>query len=133
MIIYVDMVGDLFHSGHINFLKRAAALGNTLIVGIMSDEDTKSYKRTPIIPLKDRCIVIESCKYVDKIISAPPLIITKKFIDKYNIDLVVHAHNKEDTNYNFMYKIPMSLGIFKRLDYTYGISTTAIIKRIQNI
>lgn len=132
MIIYVDMVGDLFHSGHVNFLKKVSSIGDVLYVGLNSDEDVKSYKRTPIISLKDRTIVMESCKYVDKVISPCPLIITKDFLDKYNIDMVVHAHDVDDESYNFMYKIPIQLGKFKRIDYTPGISTTKIIEKLKS-
>ena len=47
-IIYCDMVADLFHYGHVNFLKRCKQLGDYLIVGIHSDSDVESYKRKPI-------------------------------------------------------------------------------------
>ena len=127
------MVGDLFHSGHVNLLKRAASLGTKLIVGLNSDEDTASYKRTPILSLNDRISVIEACRYVDKVISPCPLIITEEFMEEHKIDLVVHAHNEGDTNYDFMYKVPMSIGKFKRIDYTPGISTTGIIHKIQSL
>ena len=129
--IYVDMVADMFHSGHVNLLKRAASFGTTLIVGLNSDKDAASYKRVPIIPLKDRVIVIDACKYVDRVISPCPLVITKDFLYEHNIDLVVHAHDEGDTSYNFMYEVPMKLNKFKRVDYTRGISTSDIIKRIQ--
>ena len=39
MRVYAEMVADLFHRGHVEFLKRARALGDYLIVGVMSDED----------------------------------------------------------------------------------------------
>lgn len=129
--IYVDMVADMFHSGHVHFLKKASELGEKLIVGLNSDEDVASYKRTPIISLKDRTMVIESCKYVDKVISPCPLVITKDFIEEHDIDLVVHAHPENDISYNFMYEVPIKLKKFKRIDYTPGISTTDIINRIK--
>lgn len=131
--IYVDMVADMFHSGHVRFLKRASELGDILIVGLNSDEDVISYKRMPIISLKDRTIVMESCKYVDKVISPCPLVITDVFLQEHNIDLVVHAHSEDDTSYNFMYTIPIKLNKFKRLDYTPDISTTYILNRIKQL
>jgi cytidyltransferase-like protein len=129
--IYVDMVADMFHSGHVNLLKRASSLGTKLIVGLNSDIDTESYKRIPIISLKDRAIVIESCKYVDKVIAPCPLIITEAFLTDNSIDLVIHAHDEDDTSYNFIYDVPMKLNKFKRLNYTHTISTSDIIKRAQ--
>jgi len=129
--IYVDMVADMFHSGHVNFLKRAATFGDILVVGVNSDDDVLSYKRTPIITLKHRTIVLDACKYVDAMISPCPLIITEEFMKNNNIDMVIHAHDENDTSYNFIYDVPMKLGKFKRLDYTPGISTSDIIKRVQ--
>ena len=132
-IVYVDMVADFFHWGHVNFLKKAKKFGDLLYVGIHNDKDIESYKRKPIMNMNERKIVLKSCKYVDKVILNAPLSITKEHIKKHNIDLVVHAHNKdEDDKYYFMYKIPIELGIFKRIDYTPKISTSNIILRIMN-
>ena len=44
-IIYVDMVGDLFHYGHVEILRRAKEKGDKLIVRIHSDETVMEYKR----------------------------------------------------------------------------------------
>ncbi len=126
------MVADLFHSGHVNFLKKVSLLGDKLIVGLNSDIDVASYKRVPIISLENRKIVVEACKYVYKVIAPCPLIIDEKFLLDNKIDLVVHAHDEEDTRYDFMYSVPKELGKFKRIDYTLGISTTDIIKNINS-
>lgn len=69
MIVYADMVGDLFHLGHIKLLQRVKALGNILIVGVNKDKDVESYKRTPTLTLEERTQVIQACRYVDKVIS----------------------------------------------------------------
>lgn len=37
-VVYVDGTFDLFHVGHIEFLKRAKALGDFLIVGVHDDQ-----------------------------------------------------------------------------------------------
>jgi len=131
-IVYVDMVADLFHRGHVNFLKRVSNMGDKLYVGLLSAKDASSYKRIPIMSIGDRSSVIEACKYVDKVIINCPLVITEDFIKEHKIDMVVHAHDKTDTKYDFMYTIPLSLGIFKRIDYTCDISTTDIINKIQS-
>ena len=132
-IIYVDMVGDLFHYGHVNMLKKAKQEGDLLYVGIHSDKDVEKYKRTPILTMEERISVIEGCKYVDKIIPNAPLIVTKEYMEQYNIDLVCHSHSEEeDSNYNITLGYPKSVGKFKRLEYTDEISTTQIIKRIKD-
>lgn len=39
----MDIVGDLFHYGHVH------DLGYKVVVGVHSDEIVETYKRTPII------------------------------------------------------------------------------------
>ena len=50
MIIFCDGVFDLFHNGHINHFKYIKELypSSKLIVGILNDIETESYKRNPI-------------------------------------------------------------------------------------
>ena len=77
--IYADMVGDLFHVGHINMLKQARQFGDYLIVGVHSDKTVESYKRTPIINESDRYELIRNCRLVDEIVENAPIIITRDY------------------------------------------------------
>jgi cytidyltransferase-like protein len=128
-IVFADMVMDIFHSGHVKFLRNISQFGDRVIAGLITDEDAASYKRTPIISLRDRAEVVRACKYVDEVIEGSPLIVTEEFLIKHKIDLVVHAHDESDHSYDFVYEVPMKLGKFRRLEYTSGISTTEIIER----
>jgi len=130
--VYLDMCADLFHWGHVNMLKNAKAMGDRLVVGIHSNETIRSYKRDPIMNMDERIKVVEACKYVDEVIPDAPLVITEEYLKKHNINLVIHGHSEEENEkYNFMYKVPYELGIFKRVSYTEGISTTEIIQRLK--
>jgi len=132
--VYLDMVGDLFHIGHINLLKKAKALFPNeeafLVVGVHSDEDVASYKRIPIIKQEHRYEMIRCCKLVDQVIEAAPLNITKEFLEEHQIDYVVHG---DDLNQKLMkqHKVPTDLGIVRYFSYTSGISTTKIIEKIR--
>ena len=128
---YIDMVGDLFHYGHVRNIENIYNLGYNVIVGIHSDEVVKSYKREPILNMYERIELIQSCKFISKVIQDAPLRITKDFIDTHKLDIVFHSHTEEECGtYNKMYEIPISLGKFIRSEYTSEISTTQIIKRI---
>jgi len=75
--VYVDMVGDLFHAGHVELLRAARRHGDWLVVGVLSDETVASYKRRPIMSLAERVAVIESCRYVDEVIEDAPFQVTE--------------------------------------------------------
>ena len=131
MIVYVDGVFDLTHNGHFKLYKKARALGDTLYVGVLSDNECKNYKRRPILTAEERRLNILNSQYVDKVIINVPNIVTQEFIKEHNIDIVAHAHSlEEDDIYDYQYKAAKELGIFRRLDYTDGISTTDIINRV---
>ena len=76
--------------------------------------------------------MIESIKYVDKVIKSPPCPITESFIKEHNIDIVVHADDMSQENLNYWYAAPMKLNKFRTVEYTKGISSTNIITRIKN-
>ena len=131
MIVYVDGVFDLTHNGHFKLYKQAKKLGSKLYVGVLSDEECENYKRKPILTAEERRLNILNSEYVDKVIINVPNIVTKEFIEKYKIDIVAHAHKiEEDDYYHYQYKVPKEMGIFRRLEYTDGITTTDIINRI---
>ena len=130
--VYVDMVADLFHYGHANFLKQARQLGDHLLVGIHSDKVVEEYKRSPIMTMQERLDTVSSCRYVDEVIPNAPLVVDQEWIKKHEIDLVVHGDDFSTNMQNFCYKTPMDLGILRYVSYTPGVSTTEIINRIKN-
>ncbi len=68
VIGYTTGVFDLFHIGHLNILKRAKECCDYLIVGVTTDE-LVSYKKTKaIIPFDERTKIVESIRYVDKVV-----------------------------------------------------------------
>lgn len=136
IIGYADIVGDLFHSNHIKFLKECKKYCNFLIVGICTDEYCKSYKRKPIFNESERLFLVNECKYVDKcfLVNENQMPIRKEFIDEYKIDHIFHAHTKEEHNiYKKFYEIPIKLNKFIRIDYHDGTSTSSIINSILNL
>ena len=137
--VYIDGVFDLFHRGHLESLNKAKnALGepnNTfLIVGVVSDIDCESYKRTPIIEENDRVEIIKNIKVVDQVIFPCPMEITLDFIEKNKIDMVVHgfSNDTDREKQKLFFTQVIDSGKFKKIDYYSKISTTDIIKKLKN-
>ena len=127
--IYVDMVADLFHYGHVEFLKKTLAFGDHLLVGIHSDEAVQANKRNPILSMEERVASVEGCRYVDEVVPDAPWIMDAAWIEKHKIDLVVHGDDYSSDQIEHVYKVPISMGIFRTVPYTPTISTTEIIRR----
>jgi len=87
-IIYTSGTFDMFHSNHLKMIKYARGLGETLIVGVSSDELVCSYKKAPIIPFEERLAIIEALKYPDIVIPQRSLDHTQLVVN-LNIDAFV--------------------------------------------
>ena len=128
--VYADMVADLFHHGHVEFLRQASALGDHVIVGVNADDEAAAHKRRPIQVMEDRIAAVAACKYVDEVIPNAPWVFDATWIEKYQIDLVVHGDDFSDEQQNHLYRIPIEMGIFRTVAYTKGISTTKILRSL---
>lgn len=67
-IIYTSGTFDMFHSNHLKMIKYSRGLGDTLIVGVSTDELVCSYKKAPIIPFEERLAIVDALKYPDIVI-----------------------------------------------------------------
>lgn len=131
---YVDGVFDLFHSGHLEFLRRAreaAPPGAELWVGVITDESAK-WKRLPVVPHAQRVAMLQHCTLVDRVVADPPLILTDEFLDAHRIACVLHG---DDDRQEMFFAAPIRRGIMKYVRYTaegpLAATTTGLIARVK--
>lgn len=129
--VYADMVADLFHYGHVEFLRQASMLGDYVLVGINADDEVAIHKRRPIHTMEERMASVANCRYVDEVIPDAPWIFDPSWIEKYDIGLVVHGDDYSAEGREEIYRVPIEMGIFRSIAYTKSISTTEIIRRRQ--
>ncbi|WP_170970187.1 adenylyltransferase/cytidyltransferase family protein [Nocardioides jishulii] len=130
--VYVDMVGDLFHAGHVELLRAARSRGQWLVVGVLSDETAASYKRRPIMTLAERVAVIEACRHVDEVVPDAPFEVDAQFLAEHEIDLVVHGDDLTPEAAEQVYGAAVAAGKLECVPRTPGISTTEVIQRVRD-
>ncbi|KAE8721694.1 putative EF-hand domain-containing protein 1 [Hibiscus syriacus] len=83
--------------------KRIRALGDELVVGVVSDEEIIANKGPPVLPMEERLALVSGLKWVDQVIANAPYAITEQF---------------------------MNTGRYKQIKRTEGVSSTDIVGRI---
>ncbi|MCP5246122.1 MAG: adenylyltransferase/cytidyltransferase family protein [Burkholderiales bacterium] len=130
--IYTRMVADLFHVGHINFLKTARSLGTHLTVCVVPDQRVLENKgKLPVMKQSERVVAVAACKYVDAVLTDSPVNATVEFMRLHGFDIYTFAcaNDKERADkYQQCALLPVEM--VRELDYTSGISTTEIVQRI---
>jgi glycerol-3-phosphate cytidylyltransferase len=88
-IVFTGGSWDLFHIGHLNVLKESKKLGDTLIVGVSTDELIEKYKGVPpVMNFAQRSLIIQELRCVDIVVEQKNLFDTDQFVE-LNADLFV--------------------------------------------
>lgn len=107
---------DLLHWGHINLLKRAKELGDYLVVAISTDEFNTLKNKEAYHSFENRKMILESIRYVDKVIPESNWEQKIDDIKRENIDVFVMGDdwkNKFDElkEYCEVVYLPRTVGI----------------------
>ena len=74
-------------------IEYGAGLGDTLIVGVSTDELVCSYKKPPSIPFEERIAIVSALKYPDVVIPQRSLEHTQRVKD-LNIDMLLKYNQR---------------------------------------
>ena len=118
--ILVDMSATIIHHGHIRLLKKASQLG-LVTIALTIDEEILKYKGYyPELKFQERKEILESIKYVDKVIPSPWKL-DLFFFKNTGADFLIHGNdNKNDIPKKY-------LKIYKR---TEGVSSSIIRDKV---
>jgi D-glycero-beta-D-manno-heptose 1-phosphate adenylyltransferase len=70
-LVFTNGVFDILHAGHVQYLERAKALGDLLIVGINTDASVKTLNKganRPVNTEADRAAVLSALRCVDGVL-----------------------------------------------------------------
>lgn len=131
---YTQGTYDLFHIGHLNLLEHAKEQCEYLIVGVNSDELVMKYKGKKVnIPAQNRARIVNALKAVDETYVVSTL--DKKIAyRKFKFDAIFIGDDwKGNPRWEETEKEMKELGAeLVYLPHTDGISTTQLLKQIQN-
>ena len=132
-IVWCNGCFDLFHVGHLNYLKNASNLGDILIVAVNSDESIKKYKGKdrPVQPEQERMENVAMLQVVDYVIKFDSIDTTQLLKevkpDVFVVSDAIGENEKRESEIVRGYG-----GEIKVVPRTKFISTTEIIERIIN-
>jgi len=129
-VIYSAGVWDLLHTGHLNILRRSKALGDILVVGVVTDLGVAAYKpRPPIYNEHARLEIVRSLDCVDAAILQPgtdpsPIL---EFLAAVGCRPAVMTHGSDWEELKEGQETLERLGIeWEILPYTPDVSTTRV-------
>lgn len=139
--IYTGGTFDLFHAGHVEFLKKCHKMAGTLgevWVSLNTDDFIRSYKgKAPVMSFEERKKVLLACKYVTTVIPNYDGADSRTAIEKVAPDLIVIGSDWAKKDYykqmgfdqDWLDQRDISLAY---IPYSWGISTTEIKARLSD-
>jgi len=132
--VYVGMSADIIHHGHLNIINEAKKLGK-VIVGLLTDAAIASYKRLPLIPYKQRKMIVENIKGVDEVVPQETLDYVPN-LRKIKPDFVVHGDDwktgvQEETRQRVIDALNEWGGQLVEPEYTEGVSSSQLIDTLK--
>tara|TARA_Y100000589_G_C27182589_1_gene641401 strand:- start:233 stop:1543 length:1311 start_codon:yes stop_codon:yes gene_type:complete len=132
-LVFVPMVADYIHHGHINIIN-IAKLHGEVIVGLMTDKAAASYKRLPLLSYEERLDIVSNIKGVTKVVPQEKLDFVSS-IQKYKPDIFIHGSDwKKGVQKEARRKVIEAMqqigGEVIEPEYTKGVSSTEITKSI---
>jgi rfaE bifunctional protein nucleotidyltransferase chain/domain len=133
-VVFTNGTFDIIHRGHVEYLTRARALGDVLIVGLNTDASIRRIKGEgrPVNPNRDRAAVLAGLAAVDYVCffgdDTP-----ERLIRSLVPDVLVKGADWKAGEIVGSDVVRAHGGVVRRIRLTPGRSTTGIIDRILNL
>ena len=119
---------DLLHYGHISLLRRAASLGDYLVVGLSTDEFNAQKGKQSFYSYGVRKEMLEAIRYVDLVIPEKSWDQKLDDVERYHIDVVVMGTDWKGSPRFECLRDHCDLVFLPRTD---GISTTDVKRELK--
>jgi rfaE bifunctional protein nucleotidyltransferase chain/domain len=131
-IVFTNGCFDILHRGHVDYLAKAADLGNKLIIGVNTDASVSKLKgpHRPIQDQESRMLILASLAFVDAVIlfdEPTPY----ELIKLVQPDILVKGSDYQVENIVGYDIVQAKGGKIKTIDFIPGYSTSAIESKIK--
>ena len=136
--LYTGGTFDLFHAGHVEFLKRCTEIADTVVVSLNSDQFIEKYKgKPPVMSYRERRTVLNACKYVDSVMLNVGGADSKPAIESVKPDIIAIGSDWARKDYHAQMQFDQDWLDERNISliyipYTQGVSSTDIKSRIIN-
>lgn len=135
-VVFVSGTFDLFHRGHVELLKQAAAFGDQLYVGVNADDMVEKYKRRPVFNEADRLAIVNAMRCVTGAVIYGEFDL-KPMIETFRPSIMVHGDDWPRDSYLRQIRVTEEDLVRYGVDlvfvpYWRGTSTTSIVERLKS-
>jgi len=131
IIVYAYIVGDILHYGHLRHLLNAKALGDKLIVGVLTDKAVMEKKSRPIVPFPERLSLVAALRCVDLVVPQDTYT-PRENVKRAGADILVESTSHSEKALAYGKVLMESLdGRLVILPYYQGQSSTKIKEEIR--
>jgi D-beta-D-heptose 7-phosphate kinase/D-beta-D-heptose 1-phosphate adenosyltransferase len=131
-VVFTNGCFDIIHRGHVEYLAKARALGDILVVGLNSDASVRRIKEKgrPVFPEGDRAVVLAALAAVDYVVifdEDTPL----SLIEELRPQVLVKGGDWREEDIVGAKEVKSWGGRVVSVSYLEGYSTTGVIRAIR--
>ena len=133
-IVFTNGCFDLLHHGHIDYLSKAADMGDVLIIGLNSDASVKRLNKgsgRPIQNENDRALILSSIQFIE-VITIFEEDIPYELIKLVQPDVLVKGGDWKENEIVGADIVKASGGLVTTIPFVEGYSTTTIENKIKS-
>ncbi|HRI79490.1 MAG TPA: D-glycero-beta-D-manno-heptose 1-phosphate adenylyltransferase [Cyclobacteriaceae bacterium] len=131
-VVFTNGCFDILHLGHVDYLEKARALGDKLVLGLNTDDSVSRFKgpERPIQDQHSRAQILASLQFIDLVVffnEDTPLDLISALVP----DVLVKGSDYLAENIVGADVVKKAGGVVKTIDFVPGYSTTKIVEKIK--
>lgn len=138
-VLYTGGTFDLFHYGHVNFLRQCAEISDFVVVSLNTDEFVAQFKeKPPVMRYPERRYALLGCRFVDTVVKNVGGADSKPAIEVIDPDIIAIGDDWKERDYHAQMQFTERWLAQHHIElvylpYTTGISSTEAKRRLHYV